>query len=74
MQVIKENIKRPSLIQSFFNEELTPSNEFVTYIDCTPDSQKAVNKKIVTPDSHNIKKSLKSKNYPQPHNNALSLV
>ena len=63
MQVNKQNIKRPSLIEPFFNEELTPSNEFLIYIDCTTKSSNAVHKKNVTPDSHNIKKSLKNITY-----------
>ena len=62
MQVNKQNIKRPSLIESFFNEELTPSNDFVTYIDCSTKSSNIVHKKSsATSNSHNIKKSLKNK-------------
>ncbi len=33
MKVQADQIKRPRLIEPFFNEELTPDNEFVTYID-----------------------------------------
>ena len=62
MQVNKEEIKRLSLIEPFFNEELTPENEFVTYIDCTNYSTVA-KKDNATPDSHNIKKSLKTKKF-----------
>ena len=61
MQVNKQNIQRPSLIEPFFNKELTPSNEFVTYIDCTNNFSNVVYRKNVTSDSHNIKKSLKTK-------------
>ena len=62
MQVNKQNIKRPSLIESFFNKELSPSNEFITYIDCTTNSSNVVHKKCdVTSKAHNIKKTLKNK-------------
>ena len=59
MQVNKQNIQRPRLIEPFLDKELTPSNNFVTYIDCTTKSSNVVHKKgDVTSDSHNIKKSL----------------
>ena len=60
MQVNQNQIQRPQLIESFFNEELTPDNEYVTYIDCSTNASAVVHKKSVTPDSHNIKKSLKN--------------
>ena len=33
MKVQADQIKRPRLIEPFFNEELTPDNEFVVYIE-----------------------------------------
>ena len=71
MQVNQNQIKRPSLIEPFFNEELTPDNEFVTYIDCSIKSSSVVHKKSVTPISHNIKKSLKNENYRRAVDNVL---
>lgn len=43
------------------NEDLTPDNKFVIYIDCTTNASSVIHKKIATSDSHNIKKSLKIK-------------
>jgi len=63
MQVNQNQIKRPSLIEPFFDKELTPDNEFVTYINCSISSQSVVSEKNVTPASHNIKKSLKFKKF-----------
>ena len=71
MQIDKNQIKRPSLIEPFFDKELTPDNEFVTYIDCSTNAQSVVHKKNVTPTSHNIKKPLKSKNYRRAVDNEL---
>lgn len=39
MQVNRENIQRPSLITPFFNMELTPDNEYLTYIDTMNESK-----------------------------------
>ena len=70
MQVNINNIQRPTLIEPFLNEELTPDNEFLTYIDCTTNLSNTVHKNNgVTSNSHNIKKSLKTKKF----NVALSL-
>jgi len=75
MQVNKQNIKRPKLIEPFFNEELTPSNDFVTYIDCTYTPSNIVYKKdSVTSKSHNSKKALKSENYITGINNPLMKI
>ncbi|MEN4046988.1 hypothetical protein [Sulfurimonas sp. NWX367] len=64
MQVKQENIKRPSLIEPFLNMELSPTNEFMQYIDCSVKSSNVVHKKNnVTSDSHNIKKRLKSQKF-----------
>jgi len=64
MQIIQNQIKRPLLIESFFDKELTSNNEFVTYIDCTQSSASNVNDDSnVTPFSHNIKNSLKTKKF-----------
>ena len=71
MQVNQNQIQRPQLIESFFNEELTPDNEYVTYIDCSTNASAVVHKKSVTPDSHNIKKSLKNENYRRAMDNVL---
>ncbi len=63
MQIDKTTIKRPRLIDSFFHMEIDYKNDFVEYI-------------YATPDSHNIKKSLKSKNrlLPPPHKSMSSSV
>ncbi len=37
MKVSADQIKRPRLIEPFFNEELLPNNEFVVYIETTND-------------------------------------
>ena len=58
MQVNKNQIQRPSLIEPFFDKELTPDNDYVTYIDCSTNSSSVVHKKSATPDSHNSKKAL----------------
>ena len=59
MQVNTNNIQRPTLMEPFFNKELTPDNEFLTYIDCNTNSSNIVHKKCsVTSDSHNSKKSI----------------
>ena len=71
MQINQNQIKRPRLIEPFFDKELTPDNEFVSYIDCSISSQSAVSRKNVTPASHNIKKSLKSKKYRRAVDNEL---
>jgi len=64
MQVVQNQIKRPKLIEPFFDKELTLDNEFVTYIDCTQRSTSNVNDDSnVTPVSHNIKNSLKTKKF-----------
>jgi len=56
MQIQVEDIKRPKLIESFFNVELLPDNSYATYINTT--SQKKCHSCC-----HNIKKSLKSKKF-----------
>ena len=56
MQIQVEDIKRPKLIEPFLNVELLPDNSYVTYINTT-------SQKNVTLDSHNIKKTLKSKKF-----------
>lgn len=71
MQVNKNQIQRPSLIEPFFDKELTPDNDYVTYIDCSTNSSSVVHKKNVTPDSHNIKKVLKTENNHRYINNPL---
>ena len=72
MQVNKQNIQRPKLIEPFLNEELTPSNDFVTYIDCTNTQSNIVHKKdSATSKSHNSKKALKSENPFSGINNPL---
>ena len=72
MQVNKQNIQRPRLIEPFLNEELTPSNDFVTYIDCTYTPSNIVHKKdSVTSKSHNSKKPLKNENPIIGFNNVL---
>ena len=63
MQVNQNQIQRPKLIEPFFDKELTPDNEIVTYIDCAINVQSAACKKNATPDGHDIKKSLKSKKF-----------
>lgn len=63
MQVNKQDIQRPRLIEPFLNKELTPSNDFVTYIDCTYTPSNIVHKKdSATSKSHNSKKALKNEN------------
>jgi len=71
MQVNKNQIQRPSLIEPFFDKELTPDNDYVTYIDCSTNSSSVVHKKSVTPDSHNIKKALKTENHHRYIDNPL---
>ena len=61
MQVNKQNVLCSSLI------------DYSSTIDCTTNSSNIVHKKNVTSDSHNIKKSLKSKN-PQSRNDISSLM
>jgi len=56
MQIQVEDIKRPKLIEPFFNLEILSDNSYVTYINTT-------RQKNVTPNSHNIKKILKSKKF-----------
>ncbi len=74
MQVNKENIQRPSLIEPFFNLELSPTNEFIQYIDCSVKSSNVVHKKNnVTSNSHNTKKSLE-KEYSRCIDNPLLKV
>ncbi|UCN00050.1 hypothetical protein LCX93_11040 [Sulfurimonas sp. SWIR-19] len=64
MQVKQENIKRPSLIEPFLNMELSPTTEFISYIDCSVKSSNVVHKKSnVTSTAHNIKKRLKSQKF-----------
>ena len=58
IQVNKNQIQRPSLIEPFFDKELTLDNDYVTYIDCSTNSSSVVHKKSVTPNSHNSKKVL----------------
>ena len=72
MQVNQNQIKRPSLIEPFFNEELTPDNEYVTYIDCSTNASAVVHKKSVTPTiSNNIEKQLNNKRFYRFVDNAL---
>ena len=63
MQVNQNQIQRPLLIELFFDKELTPDNQFVEYIDCSTNSSSVIHKKNVTPASHDIEKSLKSKKF-----------
>jgi len=66
------NIQRPRLIESFLDKELTPSNNFLTYIDCTTKSSNVIHKKgDVTSDSHNIKKPLNLEN--DKHSNLMRI-
>ena len=37
MQINKDEIQRPTLITPFLSEELTPDNEFLTYVDTNND-------------------------------------
>ncbi|WP_434656966.1 hypothetical protein [Sulfurimonas sp. NW9] len=64
MQVKQENIKRPSLIEPFLNMELSPTNEFIKYIDCSVKSSNVVHKKNnVTSTADNSEKSLNNEEY-----------
>ena len=71
MQVTKEEIKRPKLFEPFFDKELTPQNEFVTYIDCTNRSTNA-KKDSATPVADNSEKSLKNENHNRHADKPLS--
>ena len=61
-----DNIKRPALIEPFFNLEIDFKNDYVEYISTT-------NHNAVTPQSNNIK-NLQKSNFPQSHNIAMSLM
>ena len=61
-----DNIKRPALIEPFFNFEIDFKNDYVEYISTT-------NQNAVTPLSNNIK-NLQKSNFPQSHNIAMSLM
>ncbi len=71
MQVNQSQIKRPRLIEPFFNEDLTPDNNFVTYIDCTTNALSAVHKSSATSKSHNIKEPLKDEYISRAIDNTL---
>jgi hypothetical protein len=70
MQINQNEIQRPTLITPFFGQELTPDNEYLTYIDTS------INCISVTPTSNNTKNelSLKNSNKPQSHNCIQSLM
>ena len=61
-----DNIKRPALIELFFNLEIDFKNDYVEYISTT-------NQNAVTPLSNNIK-NLQKSNFPQSHNDMSSLM
>ena len=61
-----DNIKRPALIEPFFNLEIDFKNDYVEYISTT-------NQNAVTPLSNNIK-NLQKSNFPQSHNDMSSLM
>ena len=42
MQIVKQNIKRPTLFKEFFNHLLTWSNEIIDYISTTQKEPKAI--------------------------------
>ena len=42
MQIVKQNIKRPTLFKEFFNHLLTWSNEIIDYISTTQNEPKAI--------------------------------
>jgi hypothetical protein len=52
MQINQNEIQRPTLITPFFDQELTPDNEYLTYIDTSNDCIS------VTPTSNNSKNQL----------------
>ena len=52
MQINQNEIQRPTLITPFFGQELTPDNEYLTYIDTSSDCIS------VTPTSNNSKNQL----------------
>ncbi len=70
MQVNIKAIKRPKLITPFFNEEITPDNEFLTYIDCNFAMTKSSK---VTPNANFIKQNLNNV-FPLPHKYRYSTV
>ncbi len=61
-----DNIKRPALIEPFFNLEIDFKNDYVEYISTN-------NQNAVTPQSNNIK-NLQKYIFPQSHNIAMSLM
>jgi len=71
MQVNQNQIQRPSLIEPFFDKELTPDNKYITYIDCSINASSVVHKKSATSYSHNIKKPLKNE-IPLSHKSMFS--
>ena len=64
MQV--QEIKRPALIEPFFNLEIDFKNDYVEYIS-------TINQNAVTPLSNNIK-NLQKSNFPQSQNDMSSLM
>jgi len=62
MQINKDEIQRSTLITPFLSEELTPDNEFLTYVDTNNDC------KSVTQTTNNSKKQHKKNFKPHSHN------
>ena len=71
MQVNQNQVQRPKLIEPFFDKELTPDNEVVTYIDCSINASFIVHKKNASPDGYIIEKPLKNENYSRAIDNEL---
>lgn len=70
MQVNTQTIQRPSLYIDFFGLELMWNNEYLTYIQTTVNAVTSNLRKIAKTVTHNIKKSLKTKNIKNVLNNS----
>ena len=56
MKVQTDQLKRPKLIEPFFDKELLPDNSFCIYIEVSPYSQKQASDRLVSTPSKNISK------------------